>query len=118
MKANIRSISGAALMLVIIPIIAGASPHAAVFIIKVDGGNRAVGAFHRLYLVSHRPQLRANPFRHLVCDPDASRLGFMCAEGTLHLEAGDVVRLGGLLHVHAELHHVQVDLQDSRLGQR
>ena len=44
-------------------------------------------------------------------DGQAPRLALMGAERALHLIAGDVVRFGGLLHIHPKLDHVEEKLQ-------
>jgi hypothetical protein len=62
-------------------------------------------------LVAHAAEFDAVPFGDSLGELESAGFGGVRAERTLHLVAEDVVRFGGLLHVHLELDHVEEELQ-------
>src|SRR5205085_11393186 len=97
---------------VVFAVIARPAPERAVALVEHDGVDRPRSSLLESLFVAHPPQLRAHPGRHRVGEEDAARPYLVLAEGAAHLEAVDVRGLGRLLHGHAELDHVEEELEE------
>src|SRR5688572_190981 len=96
---------------VVLAVITRSAPERPVLPVKEDRVDRAGGAVVELEPVAHCAQLVPDPRRRVLAQREPAGLGLVIAERVAHLIAGDVGRFDRLLHVHAELHDVQEELQ-------
>src|SRR5262249_40780364 len=96
---------------VVLAVVARPAPGRSVLAVEVDRIDGAGGEPLVVELVAHARELLAHPWRHRLGEREPAGLRNVVAERVAHLVARDVRRLARLLHVHAELHDVEEELQ-------
>src|SRR5580658_4335631 len=87
------------------------APQRTVLAVHENGGDGAGGSLVVLERIAHAGQLLAHPGWGLAVEGEPPGERLMLAERVAHLVARDVGSLRRLLHRHAELDHVEEELQ-------